>query len=105
MPSGRVMYLRWEYSDLPHSNSRMLFTANPDGTDQRAYYGSNSYWPNSIFGARPIPLRATKFVGIVNGHHGSHREGELVLFDVALFDAGFPEPNAFWESLAVERPW
>ena len=84
MPNGRVMYLRWEYSDLPHSNSRMLFTMNPDGTDQGAYYGSNSYWPNSIFGARPIPSHATKFVGIVNGHHGSHREGELVLFDVAL---------------------
>ncbi|MBC8869511.1 MAG: SUMF1/EgtB/PvdO family nonheme iron enzyme [Planctomycetes bacterium] len=84
MPSGRVMYLRWEYSDLPHAHSRMMFTMNPDGTDQRAHYGSNSYWPNSIFGARPIPSDATKFVGIVNGHHGSHREGELVLFDVAL---------------------
>ncbi|NLY01410.1 MAG: SUMF1/EgtB/PvdO family nonheme iron enzyme [Rhodopirellula sp.] len=84
LPNGRVMYLRWEYSDLPHSNSRMLFTMNPDGTDQRAYYGSNSYWPNSIFGARPIPRQAGKFVGIVNGHHGSHREGELVLFNVAL---------------------
>ncbi len=84
MPNGRVLYLRWEYSDLPHAHSRMLFTMNPDGTDQRAHYGSNSYWPNSIFGARPIPSDATKFVGIVNGHHGSHREGELVLFDVAL---------------------
>ena len=84
MPNGRVLYLRWEYSDLPHAHSRILFTMNPDGTDQRAYYGGNSYWPNSIFGARPIPLHATKFAGIVNGHHGSHREGELVLFDVAL---------------------
>jgi len=84
MPNGRVLYLRWEYSDLPHAHSRMLFTMNPDGTDQRAHYGSNSYWPNSIFGARPIPSHASKFVGIVNGHHGSHREGELVLFDVAL---------------------
>lgn len=84
MPNGRVLYLRWEYSDLPHAHSRMLFTMNPDGTDQRMHYGSNSYWPNSIFGARPIPSHATKFVGIVNGHHGSHREGELVLFDVAL---------------------
>jgi hypothetical protein len=25
LPDGRVMYLRWEYSDLPHSNSRILF--------------------------------------------------------------------------------
>lgn len=81
MPSGRIMYLRWEYSDLPHTNSRILFSMNPDGTGQAEYYGSNSYWPNGIFGARPIPDRPGMFVGIVAGHHGSHREGELVLFD------------------------
>jgi formylglycine-generating enzyme required for sulfatase activity len=82
MPSGRVMYLRWEYSDLPHSNARRVFSMNPDGTGQMAYYGSNSYWPNGVFGARPVPDRPGKFAGIVAGHHGSHREGELVLFDV-----------------------
>jgi len=82
LPSGRLLYLRWEYSDLPHSNSRMMFSMNPDGTGQMEYYGSNSYWPNSIFGGRPVPGSPGKFVGIVAGHHGSHREGELVLFDV-----------------------
>ncbi len=83
LPSGRVLYTRWEYSDLPHSNSRMMFSMNPDGTAQMEYYGSGSYWPNSIFGARPIPNSANWFIGIVAGHHGSHREGELVLFDAA----------------------
>ena len=81
LPSGRVLYLRWEYSDLPHANSRILFSMNPDGTGQMAVYGRNSYWPNSLFGARPIPGAPGKVVGIVAGHHGSHREGELVLFD------------------------
>lgn len=83
LPNGRVMYLRWEYSDLPHALSRFMFTMNPDGTNQAMYYGGSSYWPNAIFGARPIPEHPTKFVGIVAGHHGSHRDGELVLFDVA----------------------
>ena len=82
LPSGRVLYLRWEYSDLPHSNSRIMFSMNPDGTGQMEYYGSNSYWPNSTFGARAVPDQPGKFVGIVAGHHGSHREGELVLFDI-----------------------
>jgi len=81
MPSGRVLYLRWEYSDLPHTHSRILFSMNPDGTVQREVYGSNSYWPNSLFGARAIPGHAGKVVGTVAGHHGSYREGELVLFD------------------------
>ena len=81
--NGRVMYLRWEYSDLPHSNSRILFHMDPDGTKQMELYGSNSYWPNGIFYARPIPGHPTKVVGIVTGHHGVRRMGELVVFDPA----------------------
>ena len=84
MNDGRVLYQRWEYADLPHSNSRMLFTMNPDGTSQFAYYGSNSFWPNSIFYARPIPNSATKVVGVVSGHHGIARQGEMIVFDVSV---------------------
>jgi len=84
MPNGRVMYLRWEYTDSAHYFSRVLMHMNPDGTDQKAYYGSNSYWPNSLFYARPIPNSSTKFVGIVSGHHGVRRSGPLVLFDTSL---------------------
>lgn len=78
---GRVLYSRWEYTDTPHSNTRLLFTMNPDGTEQMAYYGSNSPWPNAIFYARPIPGHPTQVVGIVSGHHGDARMGELVIFD------------------------
>ena len=82
MPDGRVMYLRWEYTDIPHANSRILFTCNPDGTNQRAFYGSNSFWPNSMFYARPIPGKPTQFVAVLTGHHGLRRQGQLGLFDV-----------------------
>ncbi len=78
---GRVLYLRWEYSDIPHFVSRILFSMNPDGTNQAEYYGSNSYWPNAMFYARPIPNHPTMFCAIVGGHHGVPRMGELVLFD------------------------
>ncbi|MCL2118161.1 MAG: hypothetical protein FWH27_07010, partial [Planctomycetaceae bacterium] len=30
--NGRIMYLRWEYVDLPHYFSRIMFHMNPDGT-------------------------------------------------------------------------
>ena len=80
---GRVLYLRWEYSDIPHFAARILFHMNPDGTDQKEFYGSGSYWPNAMFYARPIPGSATKFVAVVGGHHGQPRMGELVLFDTA----------------------
>jgi len=80
--NGRVMYLRWEYTDTPHSHDRVLFSMNPDGTEQMEFYGSNSYWPNSLFYARPIPRHPSMFAGIVGGHHGVPRMGEMVLFDV-----------------------
>jgi len=82
--NGKVLYGRWEYSDTPHYFSRLLMSMNPDGTEQTNYYGSNSYWPNSLFYPRPVPNDPTKFVGIVSGHHGVRRVGELVLFDPSL---------------------
>ena len=81
--SGRIMYTRWEYSDTPHYFSRLLFEMNPDGTAQFELYGSNSYWPNSTFYARPIPGHPTKIVAIISGHHGVPRMGELLIFDPA----------------------
>lgn len=82
MPDGRILYLRWDYTDTPHVWNRVLFTMNPDGTSQGEFYGSNSYWPNSVFHARPIPNDPMKFVGIVTGHHVG-RAGEMILFDRA----------------------
>jgi len=81
---GRVMFTRWEYSDTPHYFTRVVMRMNPDGTNQMALYGSNSYWPNSTFYARPIPDHPSKFVGIISGHHGVPRMGELIIFDPAL---------------------
>ncbi|HYW81104.1 MAG TPA: hypothetical protein VE890_16095, partial [Thermoguttaceae bacterium] len=81
--NGRVMYLRWEYTDMPHAFYRLLFHMNPDGTEQVQHYGSNSYWPNAMFYARPIPGDPTKFVAVVGGHHDKPRMGELVVFDPA----------------------
>ncbi len=83
MENGRVMYLRWEYSDTPHFFNRILFSMNPDGSNQTAVYGSNSYWPNSLFYAKPIPGDPKRFVGTVSGHHVG-RPGRLILFDPTL---------------------
>lgn len=81
---GRVMYQRWEYSDLPHSNSRLLFQMNPDGTNQSELYGSGSYFPNSFFYARPVPGHRSRVVGIATGHHGVARAGRLLMLDPAV---------------------
>ena len=81
MENGMLLYQRWEYADLPHSNSRVMFTMNPDGTSQSAFYGSNSYFPTSFFSARPIPGRPSAIVGVATGHHSVSRSGRLLVID------------------------
>ncbi len=107
---GSVVYLRWEYTDTPHSNTRILFRMNPDGTNQSAIYGSNSYWPNGIFYPRAVPGHPTKIVGIVTGHHGSRRMGEMVLFDHAAGHREatgaihrFPQSGGTIEAVVADR--
>jgi formylglycine-generating enzyme required for sulfatase activity len=81
--SGQIMYTRWEYTDSMHFFTRIIMTMNPDGTSQKSHYGSNSFWPNSIFYPKQLPGQPTKFIGVVSGHHNTRRAGELYIFDVA----------------------
>ncbi len=83
MEDGRVMYLRWEYTDSAHYFSRVLMHMNPDGTRQQEFYHSNSYWPNATFYAKQLPGKPSMFVGVISGHHGVARAGELVVFDAS----------------------
>lgn len=41
------MYTRWEYTDLTHYYSRIVMHMNPDGTENKALYGSGAMFPNS----------------------------------------------------------
>ena len=83
MHDGRVLYTRWEYNDTPHYFSRILFAMNPDGTEQMAYYATNSYFPNATYYATPLPGSDTRVVAIVSGHHGNPRMGEVAILDCA----------------------
>ena len=81
MNYGRVMYTRWEYTDLTHYYSRIVMHMNPDGTENKALYGSGSMFPNSTFDIQPLPGHGSAFVGIISGHHGVARSGRLIIFD------------------------
>ncbi len=83
MPNGKVMYTRWEYTDLTHYYSRIVMHMNPDGTEQKALYGSGSMFPNSTFDVQVLPGHSSAFVGVISGHHGVARSGRLMIFDPA----------------------
>jgi len=82
--NGQVLYQRWDYTGICHIFLRQLMVMNPDGTRQRAIYGSNSWYPNSLFFPRALPGESSKIVSILSGYHGAHRAGQLVLLDTSV---------------------
>ena len=87
MNDGRVLYQRWEYSDIPHYFSRRRMTMNPDGTGQLAIHGSNSWFPTAFRFAKPVPDHPTRMVGVISGHHDFGDCGRLAILDPGLADA------------------
>ena len=81
---GRVLYQRWEYSDIPHYFSRRRMSMNPDGSGQLALYGSGSWFPTAFRFAKAVPDHPTRLVGIISGHHDHGDCGRLALLDPAL---------------------
>jgi len=82
---GRVVFTRWDYENRAHYWTYFLFTMNPDGSGQNAYFGplSHTWWPNSLYWPRPIPGHPSEIITVISGHHGPGRVGELLLFDPA----------------------
>lgn len=78
---GRVLYTRWEYNDRSQMYPQPLFQMAPDGTQQTAVYGENSWFPTTIIHARGIP-GSGKIFAIATGHH-SRQPGKLILIDPA----------------------
>ncbi|MBI5688190.1 MAG: SUMF1/EgtB/PvdO family nonheme iron enzyme [Verrucomicrobia bacterium] len=81
LPNGQVLYNRWEYTAQAHMYQRTLMVMNPDGTGQRGIYGSNSYYPNAMYFAKPLPGDSSRFALILSGYHGPHRMGQLIVMD------------------------
>ncbi|HIQ23373.1 MAG TPA: hypothetical protein EYH34_19290 [Planctomycetes bacterium] len=83
LPNGQVIYSRWDYTGVLHAYLRPLMVMNPDGTGQRAAYGSNCYYPNCLFFPRAVPGKPNRVVAILAGYHGSNRTGELAVLDIS----------------------
>jgi len=76
---GRILYTRWEYNDRSQMFPQPLFQMQPDGTQQTAVYGENSWFPTTIIHARGIPGGGRIFA-IATGHH-TRQPGKPILID------------------------
>jgi formylglycine-generating enzyme required for sulfatase activity len=81
--NGQVMYNRWDYTGPSHVFQREIMVMNPDGTGQRALYGTNTYFPNSLYYAKALPNDNNKIVCVITGYHDPHKSGFLVVIDLS----------------------
>jgi hypothetical protein len=99
LPDGRILYTRWEYTERPLWRLQKLWTINPDGTGESAYWGNGSAYPDMLWEARPVPGSAqVMFVGV--GHHNV-LTGSLGLIDIAR---GLQWPDGITK-VTQELPW
>ncbi|MEX0322705.1 MAG: SUMF1/EgtB/PvdO family nonheme iron enzyme [Puniceicoccaceae bacterium] len=80
--NGQVIYSRWDYTGMDRTWNRPLMAMNPDGTNQRAIYGSNSYFPNGLYSIKELPGKTGQFLCVFGGYHGSYKSGRLAIFDL-----------------------
>jgi len=79
MPSGEVLYARWDYNDKSHVFGHALFIMSPDGTRQQEYYNNNSLFPTNVLHPRPIP-GTNKIMATITGYH-TNQPGEIAIID------------------------
>lgn len=77
---GRVIYTRWDYVDRHAVHYQHLWSARPDGSDVRAYYGNNTLNPVGVWEARPIP-GSNRVIATAAAHHAM-TAGSIILLDV-----------------------
>ena len=81
--NGQVIYNRWDYTGISHIYLRQLMVMNPDGTGQRAVYGSNSWYPNALYFPKALPGNNNRIISIISGYHGPHKMGQLAVIDLS----------------------
>lgn len=79
LDDGRVIYTRWDYVDRNAVHYQQLWTARPDGSDVRAFYGNNTLNPVGVWEARPVP--GTNLVMATAAAHHAMTAGSIILLD------------------------
>jgi hypothetical protein len=115
---GRIVYTRWDYVDRHAVYYEQLWSARPDGSGVRIFYGNNTFNPVGVWEARPVP-GSDQIMATAGAHHAM-TAGSIILIDPAREpdglepvtrltpDALFPEseapvvlkPNGAWSAPA-----
>lgn len=78
LPDGRILYTRWEYVDRSQVEFHHLWTMNPDGTGEMAYFG-NMHPGIVMIDAQPIPDSRDVLVNFSPGHGVTDHQGRAAI--------------------------
>jgi hypothetical protein len=86
---GRIIYTRWDYVDRHAVHYQQLWSAHPDGSNVRAFYGNHTLNPVGIWEAQPIP-GSHRVMATAAAHHAM-TAGSIILLDTTRGIDG-PDP-------------
>ncbi|MDP6543249.1 MAG: hypothetical protein QGH60_04610, partial [Phycisphaerae bacterium] len=81
MPTGEILYSRWEYVDKGATTVKCLWSMYPDGSRSREVYGNDIKKPFTIIQGRPIPGAINKYVAL-GAYHMDNAIGTVMKIDV-----------------------
>ncbi|MBT3199671.1 MAG: hypothetical protein HN350_07120 [Phycisphaerales bacterium] len=98
LPDGRVLYTRWEYVNRDPVVFHHLWTMNPDGTNQAAFFGNMH--PGGVFiDARAIP--GTDRVVFINSP--GHGRNEHLGYVATVTDKNGPDDKSSMRNISKQR--
>ena len=100
MPTGQILYHRWEYVDKGATISKCLWSMYPDGSRSSEVYGNDILSPHTIIQGRPIPGTSDKYVAL-GAYHMDNAIGTIMKVDTSLNI----RTNACQTNLTPECPW
>jgi len=80
LPSGQVLYTRWEYVDRSQVDFHHLWTTTPDGQRQTVFYG-NLHPGTTMIDAKPIPGSQKVVASFSPGHGIREHDGVITVVD------------------------
>ena len=80
LPSGQVLYTRWEYVDRNQLTFHHLWVTNPDGVRQMVFFG-NMHPGTAMLDAKPIPGSHRIVASFSPGHGRREHDGVLTVVD------------------------
>lgn len=80
LPDGRIVYMRWEYTEKDRAVFHNLWTVNPDGTNHQILFGNEKTLPDVWNDPKPVP-GTDQIVFVAHNHGGAQKRGHIGVVD------------------------